>query len=527
MNERRPLLPPVLAWTGAALSGVLYWIAFAGFDVWPLAFFAFGPLWLAVRGQTPKRALLLGALAGTTMNVLGFYWLLGMLRAFSGFPTVACMFFVLVVCSYQGLRVGMLGWLYARAEMRGWPRVPAFLAAFVASELVGGLLMLFPWYFAATVHQIPALIQVAELGGPILVGLVLLVSGLAIFEPVLARVERRKVDGRVLLAGALTLGFALLYGFVRIPRVDELTAAAPEAKVGLVQGNMGLFAKRIETRTGLARHIDSTVRLRRAGVDFVVWSESSVMSAIDQAQMAQLVPQYFARSLRIPAIFGAVLFDRASGDMFNVALSTDVDGTVTGRYDKEYLLQFGEHLPLSEYFPILHKWSPNSGRFTPGTKLDPLLVKLDGGTHKVGVLICYEDIIPAFTNALVRATEPELLVNMTNDAWFGATTEPWEHMALAQLRAVEHRRYLVRSTNSGVSAVVDPVGRVVTHGEVRDVQDGSFEKPDELTATIRWMNGKRTVYELLGDSLWWIASVAAFAMAFRSRPLALARGASA
>ena len=91
------------------------------------------------------------------------------------------------------------------------------------------------------------------------------------------------------------------------------------------------------------------------------------------------------------------------------------------------------------------------------------MLDVDGAKHPVSVLICYEDILPRFTNDAVRHADPELLVNMTNDAWFGDTSEPWEHLALAQLRAVEHRRYLVRGTNSGVSAVVDPVGRVVAH----------------------------------------------------------------
>jgi apolipoprotein N-acyltransferase len=195
-------------------------------------------------------------------------------------------------------------------------------------------------------------------------------------------------------------------------------------------------------------------------------------------------------------------------EYFNVALSTNEAGEITARYDKEYLLQFGEHLPFGEMFPILHKWSPNSGSFTPGTQLDPLLLTVRQATHKVAVLICYEDIIPAFTNALVGATDPDLLVNITNDAWFGATTEPWEHLALAQLRAVEHRRFLVRSTNSGVSAVVDPVGRLVAHTEVRDVQQGSADGADDLIATVRWMHTGKTVYEILGDSLYWLITAA-------------------
>jgi apolipoprotein N-acyltransferase len=108
----------------------------------------------------------------------------------------------------------------------------------------------------------------------------------------------------------------------------------------------------------------------------------------------------------------------------------------------------------------------------------------------------------------VKHGDPELLVNITNDAWFGDTAEPWEHLALAQFRAVEHRRYLVRATNSGVSAIVDPVGRVITHG-------GTF-KVESIDATVRWMRST-TVYEVIGDIPWWIVGLAAAAAAFRRR----------
>jgi len=148
-------------------------------------------------------------------------------------------------------------------------------------------------------------------------------------------------------------------------------------------------------------------------------------------------------------------------------------------------------------------------------------------THRVATLICYEDIIPAFTNALVNATDPELLVNITNDAWFGATTEPWEHLALAQLRAVEHRKFLVRSTNSGVSAVVDPVGRLVMNGEVRDVQGGSYQDADDFIATVHWMHGARTLYEIIGDWLWWLVTAAIVVGAFVRRPAGSIASASA
>jgi apolipoprotein N-acyltransferase len=191
---------------------------------------------------------------------------------------------------------------------------------------------------------------------------------------------------------------------------------------------------------------------------------------------------------------------------------------VTSRYDKEYLLTFGEYLPFGDTFPILYEWSPHSGRFSPGTDLTPLVIPdKSGGKHNVTTLICYEDILPSFTNKAVRP-DTELLVNITNDAWFGATTEPWEHLALAELRAIEHRRYLVRSTNSGVSAIVDPAGRAIATSEVRDVQKSSAPTGDRLDADIHWMKGS-TVFEWIGNFPWYLVAAFSFFAAFVKRAI--------
>ena len=219
-----------------------------------------------------------------------------------------------------------------------------------------------------------------------------------------------------------------------------------------------------------------------------------------------------ASRIGLPSIFGAVIVKRVPDEreyvLYNSAVSSDAAGTIEGRYDKQVLLTFGEYLPFGETFPILYKWSPNSGHFTPGTSLDPLMVDVRGEKHPVSALICYEDILPEFTNDAVRHANPELIVNLTNDAWFGDTEAPWEHFALAQLRAVEHRRYFIRGTNSGVSGVVDPVGRVVAH-------TGTF-RMEALAAPIHWMRS-HTVYEVLGDWPWVLVSGGLIYLAFRRR----------
>lgn len=519
-----PIVRGRLAEAGAILSGILYFVSFAGFDQWWLSFVCLVPLYVSLHGQPTRRAVWLSFLTGLAMNLGGFYWLLNMLKTFSGFPTALCLVFVVIICAYQALRLAFMGWLYGRAANRGWPVPVVFAAAFATSELVFPLL--FPWYYAATVHNVPVLMQLAELGGPILVGVMLVAVNMAVAEPLRARLAasrevvpsattayrgtgsteervRLPLDRRLIGAGVLALLVALLFGAVRISMVKRQVAAAEPARVGYVQGNMGLFQKREKPGEGLRRHVSLTQELRDKGVDFVVWSESSVTFAVPE-DMGMKTPFYrerFAGKLGVPLIFGAVLF-RADADRerwFNTAIATDAKGNVTGRYDKQYLLAFGEYLPFGDAFPILYKWSPHSGRFSKGTSLEPVELEVKGKKRKISVLVCYEDILPAFTNKMIAHADPELLVNITNDAWFGDTTEPWQHLALAKFRAIEHRRFLVRSTNSGVSAIVDPMGGVVANTKtfVTASQDGE----------IRWMRGK-TVYEMVGDLPWWLLGLA-------------------
>jgi apolipoprotein N-acyltransferase len=491
----------------AFVAGVLYFLAFPGLDVWPLTFVALTPLAVALHGQSPRRAAWLGWVAGFTMTMLGFYWLLDMLETFSGFGLPLCLVFTGILCGYQAGRIAFLGWLHARITQKGYPGWLAFGLGFAASEQAFPLL--FPWSYAATVHQIPALNQLAELGGPILVALPLIATNFGLAELVLAWRARAPIRWRLVAPLLAAPALAALYGAVRIPMVDAIVAKASKGRVGVVQANMTLFGKRHNMNEGLKRHVELTRQLKAEGkLDLAIWSETSVMSAMAEEDLSAAVPERFAASLRVPTLFGAVIFKRVEDArryiLYNSALLADVRGQVVGRFDKQRLVLFSESMPFGETFPILYEWSPNSGKFVPGTRFDPLTV----GTHQIATIICYEDIIPGFVNRIVNNGDPDLIANLTNDAWFGDTTEPWIHLALAELRAVEHRRFFVRSTNSGVSAFIDPVGRVVAHTD-------TFEQ-EALAHEVAWLHG-RTLYEILGDIPWWLVSVLALTLCFVPR----------
>ncbi len=516
----------------AVFSGVLYWAAFPGIDVWPLAFVCWAPLMVAIYDQPPRRALWLGLLQGLTCNVLGFYWLFGMLKSFSGFPDALCVLFMLLLCGYQGGRMAFMAWLYGRAARKGWPAATVFLLAFVASELAYPLL--FPWYTGAQTHTVPLLMQLADLGGPIAIGLALAGGSLALAEPFWARLDRRPIDRRRVLAALAGPAILVGYGAVRLPMVDRAMAAAPSAKVGLVQGNMGLMGS--EHRDPRPLHRDATLRLEaEEHPDLIVWSEAAIAYPFSEEHLSLMMHDTVlrdpydrtgARAIKTPVLTGVILDRtpplplgqrRKKGDhplFFNSAVLAEPDGRIDGAYDKTYLLAFGEYIPFGDWFPQLYEMSPNSGQLSKGSSIEAIPFTQNGVAHKITTLICYEDILPGFVNGAVRHGDPDLLVNLTNDAWFGKSTEPTIHLALAKFRAVEHHRFLVRATNTGVSAWIDAAGRSRGETPLFELVARSGE--------IRWMRGK-TVYEIVGDVPWWLATLAVVAMGFVEKRRVFAR----
>lgn len=509
------------AWLLAAVSIVLCPISFAGYDIWPLAFVAWVPLIIAMRGQTPRRAAYIGWFAGFGMTMIGFYWLISMLETFSGFPKAVCALFAAILCLEKGGRIAFMGWMYARATQRGWHHALSFLGAFAVSELLWPVL--FPWYFGAAMHNTPIMMQTADLGGVIMVSVVVIAVNVAIAELGQKVVFSAKPDRRTLIGGALTLVFALGYGGFRLSNVESVMDASEPLKIGMVQGNRELKNKLKRPRAKvhpLQIHLKHSRDMANQGADLVVWSEAAARASFDVSNYETEASKRIGKLLKTPTIIGVVLrepLDRPNGKgrrarYFNSALMVDDKGAITGRYDKYFLLMFGEYLPFGDDLPFLYEWSPNSGAFSKGTTRKPLTMV---GDHQISVMICYEDIIPSYVTELVDAGEPELFVNMTNDAWFGATIEPWQHLALAKFRSVEHRKYMARVTNTGMTAMIDPLGRVTATGSFY-LNDLKNTEGEAILAEAHFMK-MGTLFTMIGEKTWWLVALLMGAACFVRR----------
>jgi apolipoprotein N-acyltransferase len=268
---------------------------------------------------------------------------------------------------------------------------------------------------------------------------------------------------------------------------------------------MGIFEKRSEANEGHRRHLEQSHHLLDGGeLDLLVWPESAYVDGL--ARKLPLRVDHVRRDLKTPILFGGVSTEYVEGKrrIYNTVFLADEEGMVHSTYDKTYLLMFGEYLPFGDLFPFLYELSPNSGRFTAGSHVRAMTL----GPWRISTPVCYEDVLARFTRKMVNAADPHVLINLTNDAWFGDTQEPWIHLVLSQFRAIEHRRYMIRATNSGISAVVDPLGRIVA-------QTGVLTR-ENLRYDVQMLDGK-TLYTRLGDWPGWLGLAAIFWMLIRRR----------
>ncbi|MDH5675539.1 MAG: apolipoprotein N-acyltransferase [Myxococcales bacterium] len=444
----------------AGSSAVCYVLAFPGIGLWPLAFVALLPLThgLLRSAAGPREALWLGLCFGVFTQLLGYSFLLGTLERFSGFPVWLCVPIVLLFGVYQGLPFGLWALVFDALRRRGRDALLLSPFVWVALELVYP--QIFPTYFGNALVETENLRQGAELGGPMLLSWLLVALNAALYRGVVERRPTAGVWSLVVLCG-LFWG----YGHHRIAAVDGQMQAARERgatlRVGIVQANLGLHDKREDPAAAVQKHRQLSLELeRRQRLDLLLWPETAVAQSLphDVASVAELLSP-----LRTPVLFGALTFDVSDRDaegrarIGNSALLAGAHGRVQAIGHKQRLVPFAERVPFSEQLAWLRRLSPLGGGLSPGSE-SPAFV-LDG--TRLTVLICYEDILPDYVRERVVRDRPQLLVNLTNDAWFGDTRAATIHMALSRLRAVEHRRALVRATNSGISALIDPTGRVV------------------------------------------------------------------
>ncbi|MBL9101227.1 MAG: apolipoprotein N-acyltransferase [Myxococcales bacterium] len=449
---------------------------------WWLGLVGWVPWLYAIEGLAPKKAFLVGWLTGIVTVFAGFIWLTELLDKFAGFGIVPRLFIHLLFAAFQGLQwaapAALLSWLRRRTGRDVLLLAPL---CWVAGE--AALPHVFPSYLALMWCFEPRWLQLAEIGGVTTIGLAQLSINAGLYVLLRDQLADRRFNRA---AAAVFLGWLIgtpLYGTIRMAQVDAVIAASPKVKVGVVQGNFGIYEwGRMRTKYGiLARLQAESARLEREGAELILWGETGYpFSYALPRRGGKDLPVGHNRRVRreftAPLIFGVVTADpKESKYAFNTAMVLERDGTLGDIYDKVFPLYFGEYVPFIDPEWYL-KQVPSASYINPGK--GPAVLRVGGAGEqdmRFGPLICYEDILPRFARSIADEGI-HAFVNLTNDSWFGKSKEQYQHMGLAVLRTIENRRGLLRSVNAGTSVYVDPNGRVIHQTAVED--------PDEAEAPL-------------------------------------------
>lgn len=480
----------------ALLSGVLGCLSVPKFGTGVIAWISLVPLLYALEGTGIRQAFTLGLIMGLVTHVGELYWITYAVSHYGNFPLAVGILAMVLLASYLSLYQAAFASavvFFSRCGLSLMLAAPVLWTSleYLQTHLFTG----FPWELLGySQYRWPVLIQVADITGVYGLSFLIVFINATIYE-FITHQRHRWLHVSVAICA---LGVVVGYGLHRVSQVEAMMKKAPTMEVAIVQGNVDQSVKwdPAYQRETLGTHFRLTEQAISPATQLVVWPETAAPFFFQDRSPERAVMVNFVQRKKFWLIFGSPSYRRGEGDavtLFNSVYLLSPMGEVKGRFDKVHLVPYGEYVPLRTIFPFMGKLVYGVGDFGTGRGYEPLLME----GWKIGALICYEAIFPAATRQYVKSGV-DMLINVTNDAWFGCSSAPYQHLSMALFRAVEGRVALVRAANTGISAFIDPVGRIYKQTQL-------FE-PAAMRGNVVLLKGK-TVYGRIGDVFSWMCII--------------------
>jgi len=490
-------LKKIFPWLLAVFSGIIGFLGYVGFNQFYMEWVFMVPLLFAVRDKKPGRVFLLGWVTGTVGHSGGFYWFTHMLTEFVGLNIFFACIGLILYAAYNGLSFAIFSWGVNRLEVKkGWS--VWWTAPVIWTAIENMYPFLFPNFLGASQYKLLPLIQIADVTGILGLSFLVVWCNAMVFILLESRMMKSRIPTLKLAVFFSVIGMITVYGNIRIQQTDAAVAAAPVIKVAMIQAGEGGVGKHKDPWQFVQLHQNLTLKAvsaaSTADADLVIWPESVLTQPLSR-KLEQL-PEALFDKMGKPVLFGAYTAERKGGKIktYVSAVLVDEELNVKDLYDKMILVPFGEYIPFGDAFPMLYERLPYTTRFWPGKNID----SLNFDDYRFQVNLCYEDLFPGLiwqnmvAGVFTGKGLPHAIINLTNDSWYGDTIEPLQHLVNASFRAIEHRRSLVRSTNTGISAIIDPAGRL-------EKRTGQWTR-ETLTGYVPMMTG-RTIFSYLGNWL--------------------------
>jgi apolipoprotein N-acyltransferase len=459
------------------------------------------------RASDTRDAFLLGLTTGLVYFAGTLYWITLVMAVYGGLPMWIAAVLNAALIAYLALFPALFAVVMRRALAGfGAPALAAAPLVWVATELGRTYILTgFPWVLLGySQTEVLPIAQLASLFGVYGVSaLVAAVSAAAAHAVVAEKGER-------LRPAAVVAGLLMIVGVWGGRRVQaaEWTRAGEPIRIGIVQGNVDQGQKWDPARATaiFANYLEMTRQALQRGAQLILWPESSTPFDFeeprDRADADRL--RGLARQARVPILLGSDQIEPGvPPKYFNSAFLVSEDGSTGGVYRKMHLVPFGEYVPFKRVLFFAAPLVEAVSDFSEGDQ--PVLLPVGG--HRISTSICYEIVYPHLVRQFVTGGS-ELLTTITNDAWFGRTSAPYQHFAQASMRAIEAGRYLVRSANTGISGIVDPYGRVLSRTPIY--------QPAVVVGEARFLR-TTTVYMRIGDVFAYASAAATLALVVVSR----------
>jgi apolipoprotein N-acyltransferase len=446
------------------LSGLVLAFSFPRPDLACLAWFALVPLFLFMH-ERPFRS---GFVAGVGFFGPVLYWLNIVMTTYGKMHPVFSVVAFLLLVGYLSLFFAAATWAACRLRERlGLSPLLTLPVLWVALEFLRSFLLSgFPWASLGYSQQSHlALIQSVDLCGVYGLSFLLVLVNATLAGTVLALTRRSlpTLPWKGLAVAAVFFAANLGYGYFRLEQ--DLDGRERTLSVAMVQGNIDQSAKwrPANQQSTVSTYRDLSLAAARANkTDLLIWPESATPFYFQDGGPLSDAVVATARTTDAWLLFGSPAYEFVNRRprYLNSAFLLSGDGQLLGRSDKAHLVPFGEYVPLGKYLPFIDKLVVGIGDFSPGT-VSPL--PMNGA--EVGVLVCYEAIFPELAREWVHQGS-DLLVNITNDAWFGRSSAPYQHLAMTRFRAIENRIWIARAANTGISAFIAPSGRITAQSPI-------------------------------------------------------------
>lgn len=488
------------------LSGVLLVFSFPRFDLFPLAWIALVPLLCFLWDKNPREAFAGGFVFGIVSFFGSLSWISHSINHYGGFSLAASLAIVLLLCAYLSLYPAVFSLLFAAVIRR--TKLPSVLLApvfwVVLEYLRTYALSGFPWCsIGYSQYRFLPLIQIADITGIYGVSFLIVAFNGAATDIFLLKKRMQSMPLFPLsyaAAGFAVFGVLFVFSFGYGGwRLSQERPGVP-VRISIVQGNIEQDRKWVPSYqqevTDVYASMTREAALARPAL--IVWPETAVPFYFghDLEHSSRLAAEQ--HDIGIPLLFGAVRVKEQAGRnsrLSNSAVLLDHEGKTVALYDKIHLVPFGEYVPLKRLLFFIEKLAAGSGDFIPGDRT----VRMMTPFGSFATLICYEVAFPGMVRKFY-ADGGDAIVTITNDAWFGKTSGPYQHFTMTVFRAIENRKPLIRAANTGVSGFIDSNGRIL--------EMSFLFKRQTVTASVK-TDTTRTIYSAYGDLFVYVCIVAA------------------